>query len=210
MPWLFTGFFGAILPLVVLAIAYTGRRVSEFLQRRKISYWPNPSNERVLLAVAAVIGSGSRNHKLNIHVAVLVGGLYGVCRSCAGHFGWTGGALAGNAGLWYLLHETSEYHFFSIHRPGCSGQRFVLIAAHLNRKDFSQAQRLGFAICAWLPSTCRRLPIFLLRRCSIARLPLVIAGLSIAGVFAGIIFRIQAFLIARFHVSVAGYRHHDY
>jgi len=44
-------------------------------------------------------------------------------------------ALAGNGGLWYLLHETSDYHFYQHPQlwviPAAIS---VLIAAHLNRK----------------------------------------------------------------------------
>jgi hypothetical protein len=50
-------------------------------------------------------------------------------------------ALAGNGGLWYLLHETSDYHFFQHPQAWLIPVAVsVLVAAHLNRKDFSPAQ----------------------------------------------------------------------
>jgi len=72
----------------------------------------------------------------------------------------------------------------------------VLIAAHLNRKDFSEAQMAGIRylclITIYVSSTA---DIFINGVARSPWLPLVLAGLSIAGVFAGMIFRIRAFLL---------------
>ena len=72
----------------------------------------------------------------------------------------------------------------------------VLIAAHLNRKDFSEAQMtavryLTLAVI-YVSSTA---DIFMNGVAHSPWLPLILAGLSVAGVFAGMIFRIRAFLL---------------
>jgi len=72
----------------------------------------------------------------------------------------------------------------------------VLIAAHLNRKDFSEVQMtavryLTLAVI-YVSSTA---DIFMNGVAHSPWLPLILAGLSVAGVFAGMIFRIRAFLL---------------
>ena len=106
-------------------------------------------------------------------------------------------ALAGNGGLWYLLHETSEYHFFQHPQAWLIPVAVsVLIAAHLNRKDFSPAQMTGIRyLCLIMIYVSSTADIFINGVASSPWLPLVLAALAIAGVFAGIIFRVQAFLL---------------
>ena len=128
----------------------------------------------------------------------VVGGLYGLLAILRRSFFFgLAAALAGNGGLWYLLHETSEYHFYQHPQlwliPAAIS---VLVAAHLNRKDFSEAQMTGIRyMCLATIYVSSTADIFINGVATSPWLPLVLAGLSVAGVFAGMIFRVRAFLL---------------
>lgn len=200
MPWLFSGFFQRYWPLVVLAIAYAGVAVSEFLKRRNVHVLAQPIERTgVFLPLLPVIGFWIAQSQVEYSTLLfVVGGLYGLLSILRRSF-WFGlaAALAGNGGLWYLLHETSDYHFFQHPQAWLIPVAVsVLIAAHLNRKDFSPAQmttiRYLCLITIYVSSTA---DIFINGVARSPWLPLVLAALSLAGVFAGIIFRVQAFLL---------------
>ncbi|HEX3230809.1 MAG TPA: hypothetical protein VHQ95_17650, partial [Pyrinomonadaceae bacterium] len=144
MPWLFSGFFQRYWPLAVLAIAYAGVAVSEFLKRRKVHVLAQPIERTgVFLPLLPVIGFWIAQSQVEYSTLLfVVGGLYGLLSILRRSF-WFGlaAALAGNGGLWYLLHETSDYHFFQHPQAWLIPVAVsVLVAAHLNRKDFSPAQ----------------------------------------------------------------------
>jgi len=200
MPWLFSGFFQRYWPLAVLAIAYAGVAVSEFLKRRKVHVLAQPIERTgVFLPLLPVIGFWIAQSQVEYSTLLfVVGGLYGLLSILRRSF-WFGlaAALAGNGGLWYLLHETSDYHFFQHPQAWLIPVAVsVLVAAHLNRKDFAPAQmttiRYLCLITIYVSSTA---DIFINGVAQSPWLPLVLAALSIAGVFAGIIFRVQAFLL---------------
>jgi len=200
MPWLFTGFFERYWPLVVVAIAYAGVATSEALRRRKVLVLAQPIERTgVLLPLLPVIGFWIAQSQVDYSTLLfVVGGLYGLLSILRNSF-WFGlaAALAGNAGLWHLLHHTSEYRFWQHPQlwliPAAVS---VLIAAHLNRKDFSEVQMTGIRYLAlvtiYVSSTA---DIFINGVARSPWLPLVLAGLSLAGVFSGMIFRIRAFLL---------------
>ncbi len=200
MPWLFSGFFQRYWPLVVLAIAYAGVAVSEFLKRRNVQVLAQPIERTgAFLPLLPVIGFWIAQSQVEYSTLLfVVGGLYGLLSILRRSF-WFGlaAALAGNGGLWYLLHESSDYHFFQHPQAWLIPVALsVLIAAHLNRKDFSPAQmttiRYLCLITIYVSSTA---DIFINGVARSPWLPLVLAGLSLAGVFAGIVFRVQAFLL---------------
>lgn len=200
MPWLFRGFFQRYWPLAVLAIAYAGVVVSELLSRQKVPVLAIPIERTgAFLPLLPVIGFWIAQSQVEYSTLLfVVGGLYGLLSILRSSF-WFGlaAALAGNGGLWYLLHETSEYRFYQHPQlwliPAAIS---VLIAAHLNRRDFSETQMAGIRylclITIYVSSTA---DIFINGVAESPWLPLLLAGLSIAGVFAGMIFRIRAFLL---------------
>ena len=70
------------------------------------------------------------------------------------------------------------------------------ISAHLNRKDFSEAQITGIRyLCLTTIYVSSTADIFINGLARSPWLPLILAGLSVAGVFAGMIFRIRALLL---------------
>jgi hypothetical protein len=200
MPWLFTGFFARYWPLVVVGIAYAGVTVSEMLRRRRVLVLAAPIERTgVLLPLLPVIGfwiiaSRVEYSTLLFAVGALYGGLSILRRSFM--FGLLA-AIAGNGGLWYLLHHTTDYQFWRHPQMWLIPISIsVLIAAQLNRKDFSEAQMAGVRyltlLTIYVSSTA---DIFINGVAQSPWLPLVLAGLSLAGVFVGMIFRIRAFLL---------------
>jgi hypothetical protein len=200
MPWLFSGFFAQYWPLVVVVIAYVGVAVSELLRRRQVMVLARPIERTgVILPLLPVLGFWVAASKVEYSTLLfVVGGLYGLLSILRKSF-WFGlaAALAGNGALWHLLQHTSEYRFWQHPQlwliPAAVS---VLIAAHLNRKDFSEAQMAGIRYLAlvtiYVSSTA---DIFINGVARSPWLPLVLAALSVAGVFAGMIFRIRAFLL---------------
>jgi hypothetical protein len=200
MPWLFTGFFERYWPLVVVAIAYAGVATSEVLRRRQVLVLAQPIERTgVLLPLLPVIGFWIAQSEVDYSTLLFViGGLYGLLSILRSSF-WFGlaAAVAGNAGLWHLLHHTSEYRFWQHPQlwliPAAIS---VLIAAHLNRRDFSEAQMTAIRYLAlvtiYVSSTA---DIFINGVAESPWLPLALAALSLAGIFGGMIFRIRAFLL---------------
>ncbi|HYX30023.1 MAG TPA: hypothetical protein VE863_15890 [Pyrinomonadaceae bacterium] len=200
MPWLFHGFFQRYWPLVVLVIAYAGVAVSEFFKRRRIQVLATPIERTgAFLPVLPVIGFWVAQSQVEYSTLLfVVGGLYGLLAILRKSF-WFGlaAALAGNGGLWYLLHETSDYHFYQHPQlwliPAALS---VLVAAHLNEPDFSESQMTGIRyLCLATIYVSSTADIFINGVATSPWLPLVLAALSIVGVFAGMIFRIRAFLL---------------
>jgi len=200
MPWLFSGFFQRYWPLVVLAIAYLGVAVSEFFRRRRVEVLARPIERTgAFLPLLPVIGFWiAQSHVEYSTLLFVVGGLYGLLSILRRSFFFgLAAALAGNGGLWYLLHETSDYHFFQHPQVWLIPVAVsVLVAAHLNRRAFSPAQMTGIRyMCLAIIYVSSTADIFINGVAQSPWLPLVLAAFSIAGVFAGIIFRIQAFLL---------------
>jgi hypothetical protein len=200
MPWLFTGFFERYWPVVVVAIAYVGVAASELLRRRGVLVLAHPIERTgVFLPLLPVLGFWLTNPEVDYSVLLfIVGGLYGLVSILRRSFVFgILAVLAGNGGLWYLWHRTSEYGFLQhpqLWLIPVAGS--VLIAAYLNRADFSEEQMVGIRYLAlitiYASSTA---DIFINGVARSPWLPLILAALSLAGVFGGIVLRIRAFLL---------------
>ena len=200
MPWLFHGFFQRYWPLVVLAIAYAGVGIAEFFKRRDIQVLAKPIERTgAFLPLLPVIGFWIAQSQVEYSTLLfIVGGLYGLLSILRKSFWFSlAAALAGNGGLWYLLHETSDYHFYQHPQmwliPAAVS---VLIAAHLNRKDFSETQMTGIRyFCLMVIYASSTADIFINGVGKSPWLPLLLAALSLAGVLTGMMFRVRAFLL---------------
>jgi hypothetical protein len=199
MPWLFSGFFQQYWPLVVVGIAFIGVGISEALRRQGIGVLAAPIERTgALLPLLPVLGYWVANSRVDystvlFFVGLLYAGLSILRRSFA--FGLIA-AMAGNGALWHLFYHTPNLGFFQ--HPQIWLVPFalaVLIAAHLNRDRFSEDQmatvRYVALMVIYVSSTA---DIFLNGVAESPWLPLVLAGLSIAGVFLGISLRVRAFL----------------
>ncbi len=200
MPWLFTGFFERYWPLVVMLIAYAGIATSELLRRRKVLVLAEPiARTGALLPLLPVLGFWVLHSQVDYSLLLfIVGGLYGVLSILRRSFlfGMLA-AISGNGGLWYLLHHSEDYRFLQHPQLWLIPVAVsVLIAARLNRKDFSEQQMTAIRYLAlvtiYVSSTA---DIFINGVAESPWLPPTLAALSIAGVFCGIMFRVRAFLI---------------
>jgi len=128
---------------------------------------------------------------------LLVGLLYGVLAILRRSFGFgLQAALAGNGGLWYLLHHIDGFGFMDHPQlwliPAALS---VLVAAYLNRDHLSAKRhasiRYACLMVIYISSTA---DMFINGVARAPWLPVVLAGLSILGVMAGIFFNIRSFL----------------
>ncbi len=200
MPWLFTGFFERYWPIVVVLLAYAGVTASELLRRRGVLVLAHPIKRTgVFLPLLPVVGFWLSKPEVDYSVLLfIVGGLYGLVSILRKSliFGILA-VLAGNGGLWYLWQRTTDYGFMQhpqLWLIPVAGS--VLVAAYLNREELSEDQMIGIRhlslIAIYSSSTA---DIFINGVARSPWLPLVLAALSLAGVFGGIMLRIRAFLL---------------
>ena len=199
MPWLFSGWFVRFWPLVVMVIAFVGVGLGEFFQRRRQSVLSEPlTTTGALLPLLPALGFWVTSSEVHYSLLLLtVGVLYAAVSALRKSF-WFAvlAALAANGSLWYLLYEragmsiTEHPQLWLIPPALC-----VLVAGYLNRARLSAEQsaalRYGSAIVIYASSTA---DIFINGVADAPWLPAVLAGLSILGVFAGILLRVRAFL----------------
>jgi hypothetical protein len=200
MPWLFSGFFERYWPFVVMLIAFVGVGLSEWLRRRRQDVLAEPlENTAALLPLLPVVGFWATS--VEVHYSMLlvaVGAMYATLSTLKRSFGFgLLSALALNGALWYLLYDidglglTEHPQLWLIPPALC-----VLAAAYLNRDRLSDSQmtslRYGCSTMIYVSSTA---DIFLTGVAHAPWLPLVLAGLSVAGIFLGILLRVRGFLL---------------
>jgi hypothetical protein len=200
MPWLFTGFIERYWPLVVMVIAYFGVVTSESLRRRRLLVLAQPLERTgVFLPLLPVLGFWLATSEVDFSLLLfVVGGLYGLMSVLRRSFVFgLLAAVAGNAGLWYVLHRTPDYQFLQHPQLWLIPVALsVLLAAYLNEKNLTEDQMAGIRYLAlvtiYVSSTA---DIFINGVANSPWLPLILASFSLAGVFAGIVFRIRGLLL---------------
>jgi hypothetical protein len=200
MPWLFTGFIERYWPLVVMVIAYFGVVTSESLRRRKLLVLAQPLERTgVFLPLLPVLGFWLASSEVDFSLLLfVVGGLYGLLSVLRRSFGFgVLAAVAGNAGLWYILHRTSDYQFLQHPQLWLIPVALsVLLAAYLNEENLSEDQMASIRYLAlvtiYVSSTA---DIFINGVANSPWLPLILGSFSLVGVFAGIVFRIRGLLL---------------
>ena len=200
MPWLFTGFIERYWPLVVMVIAYFGVVTSESLRRRKLLVLAQPLQRTgVFLPLLPVLGFWLASSEVDFSLLLfVVGGLYGLLSVLRRSFVFgVMAAVAGNAGLWYILHRTEDYQFLQHPQLWLIPVALsVLLAAYLNERNLSEDQMAGIRYLAlvtiYVSSTA---DIFINGVANSPWLPLILGSFSLAGVFAGIVFRIRGLLL---------------
>ena len=199
-PEWFHGFFERYWPLVVQAIAFVGVGVGEWFRRRRWTVVGEPlETTGAFLPLLPVIGFWILPTGVDYSLLLLaVGLLYAALSMARRSFGFGLLALAAaNGSLWYFLGRQEGYRLLDHPQLWLIPPALcVLVAAHLNRRQLSAAQmtaiRYGASIVLYVSSTA---DIFLQGVSHAPWLPLVLGGLSLLGVFAGIILRVRAFLI---------------
>jgi hypothetical protein len=185
-------------PLIVMAIAYAGVAVSELFRRLKISVLSEPLEySAAFLPVLPVVGFWFMGSELSYStVLVVIGLLYVFLSLRRGSFVYpAAAAVVGNATLCSLLYDHGVsllFHPQMFVIPPCLT---VLAAAQINR-DRLDARSLAslryFAMTAIYVSSTGEM--FQHGIGTTLWLPMVLAGLSVFGVLAGIVLRVRAFL----------------
>jgi hypothetical protein len=196
MPWLFTGFIERHWPLVVMSLAFFGVVTSEALRRRNLLVLAQPLERTgAFLPLLPVLGFWIASSEVDFSVLLfIVGGLYGLLSILRRSWGFgLLAAVAGNGGLWYMFQRTSDYGFFQHPQlwlvPAALS---VLAAAYLNkdRLDEDQLMAVRYLSLATIYSSSTA-DIFINGVANSPWLPLILGSFSIAGIFAGIVFRVR-------------------
>jgi hypothetical protein len=200
MPWLFTGFIERYWPLVVMLIAYFGVVTSEALRRRQVLVLAQPLERTgAFIPLLPVLGFWIVSSEVDFSILLfIVGGLYGLLSMLRRSFVFgIAAAVAGNAGLWYAFNQTEHYQFLQHPQLWLVPVAFsVLIAAYLNEEKLTEDQMTGVRylslVTIYVSSTA---DIFINGVANSPWLPLILGSFSLAGVFAGIVFRIRGLLL---------------
>lgn len=200
MPWLFTGFISRYWPLVIMVVAYFGVVASEALRRRKLFVLAHPLERTgAFLPLLPVLGFWLASSEVDFSLLLfIVGGLYGLLSILRHSFAFgIVAAIAGNAGLWYMWDRTADYQFLQHPQLWLIPVALsVLVAAYLNEDRLSEDQMTGARylslLTIYVSSTA---DIFINGVVNSPWLPLILGAFSLAGVFAGIVFRIRGLLM---------------
>ncbi|MFN0111540.1 MAG: hypothetical protein ACKVZH_21965 [Blastocatellia bacterium] len=199
MPWMFGGFFARFWPIGVMLLAFAGAGLSEVFRRQGRIVLAEPLGKTgVVLPLLPVIGFWSLNSEVPYSGLLLLVGLFYGALSVMRHsfaFGILA-AAAGNAGLWHFLNGAGGLAFYEHPQlwliPAALS---VLVAARLHRDSLSAEQmnaiRYGALVMIYVSSTA---DIFINGVTDSPWLPIVLAVLAVAGVIAGLMLRIRAFL----------------
>jgi hypothetical protein len=196
MPWLFTGFIERFWPLVVMSIAFFAVVTSEALRRRQIIVLAGPlEGTGAFLPLLPVFGFWIASSEVDFSVLLfIVGGLYGLLSILRRSFGFgVIAAVVGNGGLWYMFQRTADYGFFQHPQlwlvPAALS---VLAAAYLNKDRLNEEQltAVRYLSLATIYSSSTA-DIFINGVANSPWLPLILGSFSLAGIFAGIIFRVR-------------------
>lgn len=199
MPWLFHGWFVRYWPLIVMLLAFLGVGFSELFRRQRRLVLADPLERTgALLPLLPVLGFWILPARVHYSLLlVTAGALYAVLSIMRRSFGFgLIAALAANGGLWYLLARTDGFGLLEHPQVWLIPPALcVLAAAYLNRDRLSNPQMTTIRYLAgttiYVSSTA---DIFLVGVANAPWLPLVLAGASVAGIFAGILMRVRAFL----------------
>ena len=200
MPWLFGGFFARYRPLIVLGIAFVGVGLSELFRRQRRVVLAEPLERTgALLPALPLLGalwSAPRPGEDSTFL-VLAGVLYTVLSLLRSSLGFGAlAALAYNGALWALLGRREGFGLFEhpqlwVIPPALC----TLVGAYLNRDRLSESQttsiRYATCLAIYLSSTG---DIILTGVAQAPWLPLVLGGLALVGIFAGITLRVRGFL----------------
>ena len=199
-PWLFQfAFLQRSWPLLVMALAFLGVGAGEVLRRQNRLMLAEPLERTgAFLPLLPVLGFWVAEPAMHYSVLLLLAGaLYGGLSMLRRSFVFgVVAALAANGSLWYLFHRTEGFGFrqhpqFWLVPLSLS----VLVAAWLNRDRLTPRQtttvRYLAGMTLYVSSTA---DLFLNGVAAAPWLPLVLAGLSIVGIVAGMAMRVRAFL----------------
>ena len=199
MPWFFGGFFRTWWPLVVMLLAFTGVGLGELFRRRGKLVLAEPLERTgILLPLLPVFGFWVADSRVDYSGLLFLAGLfYGMLSVMRRSFKFAILAVfAGNGGLWVLLNRFERYGFYQHPQLWLIPISFsVLVAGHFNRdrltKDQMTTIRYATLMMIYVSSTS---DIFINGVSESPWLTIILAVLSVIGVFAGLALKIRAFL----------------
>jgi hypothetical protein len=199
VPELFGGVLQRYWTLIVMGIAFLGVGLSEFFRRRRQEVLAVPLERTgVVMPLLPMIGFwvGSGDVHLSL-IMLAAGGLYAALSVMRRSFGFgVLAALVANGGLWYFLQSTAGIQFFAHPQLWLIPPAFcVLAAGYLNRRQLDETQMTSIRyLTSAVIYTSSTADIFINGVAEAPWLPFVLAGLSLVGIFAGIMLRVRAFL----------------
>jgi hypothetical protein len=203
-PSLFSGRIRAYWPYIVMAIAFAGVGVGELFQRRGLRVLAEPLQRTGgFLPLLPALGWWL-NQRLEIdaagHYSLLLffAGLFYAALSMLrrSYISGVAAAVAGNAALWAVLADYEplslmKHPQFWLIPPAAS----MLLASHLNRRQLSESQLTATRyLCLLVIYVSSTADIFIEGIGNSLWEPMVLATLSVIGVFVGIGLQIRAFL----------------
>jgi hypothetical protein len=191
------GFFLRYWPFVIMAVAFSGVALAEFLSRQGLRVVAEPLERTgvflpLLPVMAYWVLPGDRYALLWFTAGLVYAFLFVTRRSF--RFGLIA-ALAANVGLWVLLYH-HEWHFYVHPQVWLIPLALIaLVSEHVNRDRLTPYQSAGLRYLAllvlYLSSTA---DLFIAGLGRSLVLTLVLAVLSVLGVLAGMLLRVRAFL----------------
>jgi hypothetical protein len=193
-------------PIIVMLLAFIGIGLSELFRRQGRIVLAEPlENTSLLLPILPVITfwllTGVWKHEQNVNYALvllLAGGAYGTLAMLRRSFIFgLLSALAGNGALWYLLSHSPSFGFFQHPQLWLIPIALsILAAAYLNRARLSpQHMRTIRYVCLMAIYASSTADIMINGINKSPALPMILALLAVAGVMAGIMLRVQSFLL---------------
>ena len=198
-PYLFGGILAAWWPLVVMAIAFAGLGAGQLLARSGQNVLSEPIERTgIFLPLMPVLGFWLMPSSVNLQTLLLAACLfYSVVAAVRRSFGFAVMAgLAGNGALWRVLSQSAGLGFFEHPQLWVIPVALSVLAAsriYQTRLSADQLRAVRYLclLAAYVSSTA---DVFLNGVAVAPWLPLVLAGLSVAGVMIGVALRIRPFL----------------
>ena len=199
LPWLFSGIFQTYWPFFLLFLAFVGLGLSEVFRRRNLLVLAEPlENTGMLLPMLPLLGFWLNPSVGQASLTMLLGGLfYGVLSVRRKSFALgLLGVLAVNAALWLQFQHLEGYRLLQHPQLWFIPFALCLLAAswiHRDQLTSTQSSSLRY-LSSTLIYTSSTIEIFLNGLAEKPWLAVVLAGLSVLGVLAGMLLRVRSFL----------------
>ena len=199
LPWLFAGIFQAYWPFFILLLAFAGLGLAELFRRQNRPILSVPlENTGIWLPLLPLLGFWLNSSTGQGSLSLLLGGLfYGVMsvRQKSAALGMLS-ALAINGALWWQFQHLDGYGLLQHPQLWLIPFALCLLAASwIHRERLTARQRSILRhFSATLIYTSSTIDIFLNGLANNPWLAVVLAGLSILGVLAGMLLKVRSFL----------------
>ena len=199
LPWLFTGIFQAYWPFFVLALAFVGLGLAELFRRQNRPVLAEPlENTGMWLPLLPLLGFWLNPSTGQASLSMLLGGLFYGALSIRRKSVALGllAALAVNGALWWQFQHIDGYRLLQHPQLWFIPFALCLLAASwIHRDQLAPKQQATLRhLSATLIYTSSTIDIFLNGLAEKPWLAVVLAGLSVLGVLAGMLLRVRSFL----------------